>query len=280
LQIGQRVSFVRCAPVFILCITPPIAWTQAFVKVDIKPSASTNPGPSRLQILPSGELIGRAVPIVELINLAYDVPDNPTPRLSSLPDWADHERFDIEAKTSASLNLGGEEIPAQKRTIQKLIQSLLADRFDLALSVRTERIPVYMLSVAARGPKLERAAITPRECILDTGPDGCHSFSPGFGHPLNGRAVDMSDLAHYLENWTDLPAVNRTGLRGLFNMHSQGWRPMKLPPPPPGSSGTGEEFRSLPKLSTVLAELGLQLLRGQESQPVYTVERIHQPNAN
>jgi uncharacterized protein (TIGR03435 family) len=94
-----------------------------------------------LQILSSGELIGRAVPVVELINLAYDVPDNPTPRLSSLPDWADRERFDIEAKASASLNLGGEEIPAQKRTIQKLIQSLLADSFNLALSVRTERIP-------------------------------------------------------------------------------------------------------------------------------------------
>ena len=142
-------SFVRCAPVFIVCITPPNAWTQAFVKVDIKPSAASKPGPSRLQILPSGELIGRAVPVVELINLAYDVPDNPTPRLSSLPDWADHERFDIEAKPSASLNLRREEIPAQKRTIQKLIQTLLADRFDLALSVRTERIPVYMLFVAA-----------------------------------------------------------------------------------------------------------------------------------
>ena len=90
----------------------------------------------------------------------------------------------------------------------------------------------------------------------------------------------MSDLAHYLENWTDLPVVNRTGLRGLFNMHSQGWRPMNLPPPPPGQFGTGEEFRSLPKLPAVLAELGLQLLRGQASQPVYTVERIHQPNAN
>jgi len=233
-----------------------------------------------LQILPSGELIGRAVPIVELINLAYGVPDNPTPRLSSLPDWADHKRFDIEAKPSASLNLGGEEIPAQKRTMQKLIQGLLADCFDLALSVRTERIPVYVLSVAARGPKLESAAITSRECVLDTSPEGCHSFSPGFGHPLNGRAVDMSDLAHYLENWTDLPVVNRTGLRGLFNMHSQGWRPMKLPPPPPGTTGTGEEFLSLPDLPAVLAKFGLQLLRGQESQPVYTVERIHQPNTN
>ena len=89
----------------------------------------------------------------------------------------------------------------------------------------------------------------------------------------------MSDLAHYLENWTDLPVVDRTAPTGLFEMHSQGWQPMNLPPPPPGASGTGAEFANLLTLSAVLSSFGLQLRREEESLPFYTVERIDQPNA-
>jgi uncharacterized protein (TIGR03435 family) len=95
------------------------------------------------------------------------------------------------------------------------------------------------------------------DCILDTGIDDCHSFAMDFGNPLNTRAVDMSDLAHYPENWTDLAVVDRTGMTGLFKMHSQGWQPMNLPPPPPGASGTGAEFANLSTLSAVLSSFGL-----------------------
>jgi uncharacterized protein (TIGR03435 family) len=231
-----------------------------------------------LQILPSGDLIGHSIPIVELVSLAYNVPDNPSPRLSTLPEWTARQRFDIEAKVPFSLKLDSKDVETQRRTIEPFVRKLLADRFGLVLKARTERMPVYALSVAKGDPKLSSAAITSGGCILDTSPEGCHSFAPGFGHPLNARAVDMSDLAHYLENWTDLPVVNRTELTGLFAMQSQGWKPMKLPPPPPGTSASGDEFASLPPLSTVLSTFGLQLRRREESLPFYTVERIHQPN--
>jgi uncharacterized protein (TIGR03435 family) len=89
----------------------------------------------------------------------------------------------------------------------------------------------------------------------------------------------MSDLAHYLENWTDLPVVDRTAATGLFEMHSQGWQPMNLPPPPPGASGSGAEFANLSTLSAVLSSFGVQLRREEESLPFYTVEHIDQPNA-
>jgi hypothetical protein len=84
----------------------------------------------------------------------------------------------------------------------------------------------------------------------------------------------MSDLAHYLENWTDLPVVDRTALAGLFEMHSRGWQPMNLPPPPPGASGTGAEFGNLSTLDVILSSFGLELHREEESVPFYTVERI------
>jgi uncharacterized protein (TIGR03435 family) len=265
---------------FLLLVSPSVGRTQAFSNIVITPSASTDRRGSRLQVLPSGDLVGHAILTIDLLSLAYNVPENPSPRLTSLPEWTARQRFDIQAEVPVSLKLGSKEIATQKRTIELLVRKLLADRFGLVLHVRTERMPVYALSVAMGRTKLRRAAINSSECILDTSPEGCHSFSPGFGHPLNGTAVDMSDLAQYLENWTDFPVVNCTGRTGLFTIHSHGWRPMKLPPPPPGTAGSGAEFASLPSLSAVLGTLGLQLVQRQESLPLYTVVRIHRPNAN
>jgi len=269
----------RFFTVFVLLVLPSLARTQQFASAVIKPSVTSAAGASRLQFLPNGDLVCRSVPVVELIGLAYAVPENPTPRLASLPEWAVRQRFDIEAKTAASLNLDTKDIQAQRRTIAILLQRLLKDYFGLVLRVKTVSTPVYALTLSGSKQKLMRSTISPRDCILDTDSDGCHSFAIGFGHPLNARGVDIFDLAHYLENWTDLPVVDRTATTGLFAMHSQGWQPMNLPPPPPGASGNGAEFASLSTLSAVLSNFGLQLHRDKESLAFYVVERLDQPNA-
>ena len=267
----------RLFTVLVLLGSSPLARPQEFASVVMKPSVASTPGSSRLQFLPSGDLIGRLIPVVELIALAYAVPNNPSPRLASLPEWAVRLRFDIQAETSASLKLDTKDIPTQRRTIERLLQKLLTDRLGLLLAVRMVATPVYALTVSGNDQKLKRAPLSPRDCIFDTSPNGCHSFAIGFGHPLNTRAADMSDLAHYVENWTDLPVVDRTAAIGLFEMHSQGWQPMNLPPPPPGASGTGAEFTPLSTLSAVLSSFGLELRRGEENLPFYTVQRLNQP---
>lgn len=262
-----------------LLVLPSLARAQQFASVVIKPSVSSASGASRLQFLPNGDLVCHSVPVIDLIAIAYAVPANPTPRLASLPEWAVRQRFDIEAKTSTSLKLETKDIQVQRRTIAILLQKLLNDHFGLVLKVKTVATPVYALTLSGNDRKLTRSTISPRDCIFDTDAEGCHSFEIGFGHPLNARGVDMFDLAHYLENWTDLPVVDRTATTGLFAMHSQGWQPMNLPPPPPGASGTGAEFASLSMLSAVLGRFGLQLHRQEESLPFYVIERLNQPNA-
>jgi len=267
----------RFFAVFVVLVMPSLARAQQFASVVIKPSVSSASGASRLQFLPTGDLVCHSVPVVELIAIAYAIPDNPTSRLASLPEWAVHQRFDIEAKTSASLKLDTKDIQAQRRTITILLQELLNDHFGLVLKVRTVTTPVYALTLSGNDQKLTRSTISPRDCILDTDSDGCHSFEIGFGHPLNARGVDMFDLAHYLENWTDLPVVDRTATTGLFAMHSQGWQPMNLPPPPSGASANGAEFAGLSTLSAVLSSFGLQLHRDEQSLPFYVVERLISP---
>ena len=195
-------------------------------------------------------------------------PTRPRPWRAQDPLW-----------TSASLKLDTKDIQAHGRTIEKLLQKLLNDHFDLLLKVRMVTTPIYELTLPGNDEKLMRSTISPMDCILDIGSDGCHSFVIGFGHPLNTRGADMSDLALYLENWTDLPVVDRTAITGLFAMYSEGWQPMNLPPPPPGASGTGTEFASLATLSAVLDGFGLQLHREEGKLPFYAVEPLDHPNA-
>lgn len=229
----------------------------------------------RLRVLPNGDLNATAVPVLSLLRYAYDVPINPSPRLSGLPGW--RETFDIEAKAPA--NAIPASLPESEKRVrmQGMIRRLLADRFKLVMRVEQKAMSVYALTVASGGPNLQKSTTAEKDCILDTGtPESCHNFIMGRGHPLSARAINMDDLAQYIENWTDLPVVNRTALSGLFAVETEGWTPMRLPPPPPGNSPP-VRFDDLPTIFTVLRKLGLELKQQEATVPVYTVEHIERP---
>jgi len=263
------------AVAFLLLALPAVAHSQAFDVISIKPARSSDPRDMRLRVLPNGDLHATALPVLLLVGYAYDVPINPSPRLSGLPAWRD--TWDIEAKAPA--NAVAPDLPEnQKRSrIQRMIRALLADRFKLVMRVEQKTMPVYALSIARGGPNLQKSIIAAKDCVFDTGnPESCHGFIAGRGHPLNGRAIDMDDLARYIENWADMPVVNRTALSGLFAVRTEGWAPMRLPPPPPGNAPAAR-LDDLPTIFTVLDKLGLELKPQQATVPVYTVERIERP---
>jgi uncharacterized protein (TIGR03435 family) len=232
-----------------------------------------------MRVSPNGDLAASAIPVLTLLSFAYDLPANPSPRLSVLPGWT-RERYDIEAKAPANAAPFGLPSKEVRQRAQQMIRRLLADRFGLVMRVENKRMSVYALSVTSRGPKLQKSPVTDEECTFDTDPEGCHSFIPGFGHPLHARAIDMDDLAHYVENWTDLPVVNRTALGGLFTVSTEGWAPMRLPPPPPGATPEANAFARLPTIFTVLGKLGLELKEQEDTLPVYTVEHIERRTGN
>jgi uncharacterized protein (TIGR03435 family) len=268
------------AVVYLLVALPAIAQSQAFATITIKPARSADPRNGRVQVLPNGDLTASAVPVITLLSYGYDVPVNPSPRLSPLPDWTFREKYDIDAKAPANAIPPSLQDSEVRSRIQQMIRGLLADRFGLVMRVQNKTMSVYALTVVSGGPKLQKSAITDKDCTFDTDPEGCHNFVAGFGHPLNARAIDMDDLARYIGNWTDLPVVNRTALSGLFTVNTKGWFPMRLPPPPPNSTPAVNPFAGLPTIFTVLGKLGLELKRQEDILPVYTVERIEPPTAN
>ena len=59
------------AVVCFLVALPAVAQSQAFAKITIRPASSADPRNMRMQILPSGDLIANAVPVIMLLSYAY-----------------------------------------------------------------------------------------------------------------------------------------------------------------------------------------------------------------
>jgi uncharacterized protein (TIGR03435 family) len=151
-----------------LAALPAVAQSQAFAKITIRPARSTDARNMRVQVLPNGDLIASAVSVITLLSYAYDVPVNPSPRLSPLPDWTLREKYDIEAKAPANAIPPRLQDGEARSRIQQMIRGLLADRFRLVMPVENKTMSVYALTVASGGPKLQRSAITDKDCTFDT----------------------------------------------------------------------------------------------------------------
>jgi uncharacterized protein (TIGR03435 family) len=174
------------AAVYVMLALPAVAQSQAFATITIKPARSADARNTRMEALPNGDLIASAVPVVRLLSYAYDVPVNPSPRLSGLPEW--RETCDIEAKAPANAAPSGLQESEKRRRMQGLIRRLLADRFKLVMRVEQKTMTVYALTVANGGPQLQKPAIAEKDCIFDTDQQGYHNFVGGLGHPLNATA--------------------------------------------------------------------------------------------
>ena len=164
------------AVVFLLLALPAVAQSQTFEAISIKPARLGDPANMRMRVLPNGDLDASAVPVLLLVRYAYDVPVNPSPRLSGLPSG--RETYDIEAKAPANAVPRGLPESEKRRRMQGMIRGLLADRFKLVMRVEQKTIPVYALTVAGGGPNLQKSTIAEKDCILDTGtPESCHDLS-------------------------------------------------------------------------------------------------------
>src|SRR5438105_1754452 len=132
--------------VLMLLASPAVAQSQAFEVISIKSARSADPRNMRMRVLPNGDLSASAVPVLLLLRHAYDVPVNPSPRLSGLPGW--RETYDIDAKAPANAVPAGLPESEKRSRIQGMIRRLLADRFKLVLRVEQKTMPVYVISVA------------------------------------------------------------------------------------------------------------------------------------
>jgi uncharacterized protein (TIGR03435 family) len=282
----------------LLIAAAPLAAQQkplTFEVISVKPSQSQDFRTMRNQ-LSGGRITMTTVPLILLVSQAYNLPFQ-SMRLVGLPEWARRETFDIEAKAADDVIPPGLDPNERNARMRLLLQSLLADRFKMTTHREAKEMPFYAVLVGKGGPKMTKAAIEEQACVENpTGDDiVCHRFMGGMGRGLHGKAVNMDDLAQFIENWTDHPVENKTGLAGLFAIESEGWTPMRQPPPPPPPapgaspvptivrppSGDGDmSDPTRPTLFMVLQKLGLELKQQKGPVEIVVVDHVERPTAN
>ncbi|HKD08756.1 MAG TPA: TIGR03435 family protein [Bryobacteraceae bacterium] len=246
-----------------------LAAPASFEVISVKQNHSDDMRGARIQFLP-GRFLATNYPLQLMIAAAWNLPFQST-RLSGGPDWIRSERFDIEATTP-----GGVRIPTAQ--MRQMLQQLLKDRFHLVMSSSMKELPVFFVTVAKGGPKLEKSAIDEKDC--DTAP--CHAFTGGQGRGLHAQAVDMGDLAKYVENWAERPVLDKTGLHGLYRIETRPWLPMTPGPEPAvgAKAEDGSAITDLPTLFGIFEGMGLKLEAGKAPIEVFHIDGIQRPSEN
>src|SRR4051812_40469097 len=130
--------------------TAPVQFDVVSVKMH-KPEARD----SRMQLLPDGIRLSN-LPVQDLIVQSWNLVLSD--QIVGLPNWANSERFDIEAKVASA------DVPAFKKLTLDQVRSMglpiLTDRFKFASHEEKKVLPMYELVVAKSGSRLQLSTMS------------------------------------------------------------------------------------------------------------------------
>jgi uncharacterized protein (TIGR03435 family) len=257
-----------------------------FEVASVKPNNDPDFRSMQLQFLPGGRVVFKNAPLVMIIARAYDLPFQ-SPRLTAGTEWQAmmSKAYDIEASAGEGAIKPGLSTKERNDKIRLMLQSLLKERFKLNVRIEQKEQPAYALVVAKGEPKLEKARLQEKDCVEGPNrPSECHRIIGGQGQGIHGDAISIPDVVLYVQNWTDQPVVDRTGLKDLYNIQTKGWRPMIGQPPPEGTVLQGEAAAlwdpTRQTLADVLGDLGLRMESQRAVIDMFVVDHVEQPSEN
>jgi uncharacterized protein (TIGR03435 family) len=223
-----------------LCQEPPAAAPLAFEVASIKPSEPIGGGMGKVMIRMGVQNDGAMVKytgmtLKALVQNAYSVKDYQV----TCPSWMDTDRYDISAKLPDG---------ASKEQAPLMLQTLLKDRFKIALHREKKDHPVFALVVGKNGPKLKAAEVSADapgapgsgdagrahlpppppagpspNAIIAGGPGGrmppgamSMRFGPNGGH-LDAKAMTLARFADAISRFLDRPVIDQTGIEGNYD---------------------------------------------------------------
>jgi len=145
------------------------------------------------------------------------------------PDWLGQPRFDIAAKIPEG---------ASRDQMPLMMRALLADRFGMKSHHETREFPVYALTVAKEGLKIEPSAAAdapagrpPAVDVTSGGSAAGSGADLGRGssfwlanNRLEIRKMTMPTIAELLTRLSDRPVIDATGVSGSYDLT------LELPP--------------------------------------------------
>ena len=158
----------------------------------------------------------------DYIRIAYRIKDHQIVG----PDWLASERFDIDAKLPA----GG-----KADQVPEMLQSLLADRFQLEVHHGTKDFPVYALTVVPGALKLKESPKDPDDdgageagALANVSANGsANGVSVSYGkgssysfgnNKLAFTKLPMSRVCDILGRFMDRPVIDATDLKGNYDV--------------------------------------------------------------
>jgi uncharacterized protein (TIGR03435 family) len=212
--------------------------------------------------------------------------------LAHSPKWVATERFTIEARAPSNTT---------KDQFRPMMQTLLADRFQLAVHFESQQASVYALSLIkagklgpnlrphSEGPPcpatgdmdspLRNAGVFPPICEM-------YMFARGPDHARvwwGRRNITMASLAEMLPHApfsgasaVDRPVVDETGLNGTFDFKIE-YAPE---PASPGADGTQPDPDGTTFPSALREQLGLKLTSAKGQAQILVIDHVEKLSEN
>lgn len=218
-----------------------------------------------------GRFTATNAPLMELIRVAYDMPDF---LIADAPDWIRTERYDIAAKVEGA---------PDTTQLFLMVRTLLADRFNLRVHTEKREQSAYALvrlkSDGSLGPRLrpattdcvalrnavQKGAAVPRSnrllCGVQVRPDAL---------VIGGRT--MEQIANSLSQQLRRAVVDRTGLDGSFDA-DLGFAAI----PPPGVTDAPPPSDAPSIFTAVQEQLGLKLDPMRAPVDVLVIDGVGHP---
>ena len=220
-------------------------------------------GRAGIEVQP-GRLIGGCASLSALLFYAYRL-TLATP-VTGVPVWADTPCNDVIGTDTYEVQatMPPETTDAQSR---EMMQSLLAERFKLAVHWETKSLPVYSLVISSGGSKLKPS--DPKDApprapgsVAGCPPEdrNCHIV------PLGSAPISV--LTPFLALYVGRPVIDKTGLTGTYDMELR-W------------AGDDSPRSPLPSLPTALKEqFGLELKSDTGPVDVLVIDHAEKPSSN
>jgi bla regulator protein BlaR1 len=275
----------------------------AFNSAVVTPNKSTTQDVSMNVTPSSGLLSGTNARLISYIYFAYNITGNQFQLLMPrLPKWLINDHFDIQARADGN---------PSKDQMRLMMQSLLADRFKLAIHYETHRLPVFGLVLAKpgrTGPQLQPhpedstcstplsqpstgVASAPTAIVAGGLPTVCGSIegmpsTPSGRLRAGARGVPIGLLASTLGQMGNLDraVLDRTGLSGNFDFTFE-WSPQFHGPGTPQEvlpvAANAQSGQAGPTFQQELQEqLGLKLEPQEGPVEVLVIDHIEKLTEN
>jgi uncharacterized protein (TIGR03435 family) len=184
-------------------------------------------------------------------------------------DLLDQQHYDIVAKTD-------HEVSSQQ--LMLMLQTLLADRFKLALHRESRVEPVFELAVGPGGPRLQES--------VTEGEPGCAAGSEGGAVCHN---MTMTAFSNYLTNRMGRPVLDRTGLQKSYDFTlkldgTPGVNQIKEAASSGGDAGAVKramsDWSSSSIFSDIQKQLGLKLKADKAPVDNIVIDHAEKPSEN